>query len=158
MDTHFHVTLQMLSVNRQLKLLTHLFVSVMALSQFYITGLCWTNDKKRRTLLDRKKFFRTFFYTIAFWSLSWYQKHSIPLCTRSTFTKPTQFKSHNSKFFPNAQTLCGEHGRLSLTQYSDLFATYIGGFNMHTGQPNPRSMMLYDKWVELCQTRIEQSH
>ena len=43
--------------------------------------------------------------------------------------------------FPTAQTFCGKPDPLSSTQYSDLFVTYTDGFNMHTGQPNPRSMI-----------------
>ena len=43
--------------------------------------------------------------------------------------------------FPNAQTFCGKPEPLCSTQYSDLFVTYTEGFNMHTGQPNPSSMM-----------------
>ena len=44
--------------------------------------------------------------------------------------------------FPNAQTFCGKPDPLFSTQYSDLFVTYIGGCNMHTGQPNPQSMII----------------
>ena len=36
--------------------------------------------------------------------------------------------------FPNAHTFCGKPEQLYSTQYSDLFVTYIEGFNMHTGQ------------------------
>ena len=43
--------------------------------------------------------------------------------------------------FPNAQTFCGKPDPLYSTQYSDLFVTYTDGFNMHTGQPNPQSMI-----------------
>ena len=44
------------------------------------------------------------------------------------------------KFFLQ-QTFCGEPDHLYSTQYSDLFVTYTDGFNMHTGQPNPHSMI-----------------
>ena len=43
--------------------------------------------------------------------------------------------------FPNAQFFCVKPDPLCSTQYSDLFVTYTYGFNMHTGQPNPRSMI-----------------
>ena len=43
--------------------------------------------------------------------------------------------------FPTAQTFCGKPDPLYSTQYSDLFVTYTDGFNMHTGQPNPHSMI-----------------
>ena len=43
--------------------------------------------------------------------------------------------------FPNAHTFCGKPEPLYSTQYSGLFVTYTEGFNMHTGQPNPTSIM-----------------
>ena len=43
--------------------------------------------------------------------------------------------------YPTAQTFCGKPDPLYSTQYSDLFVTYTDGFNMHTGQPNPHSMI-----------------
>ena len=43
--------------------------------------------------------------------------------------------------FPTAQTFCGKPDPLHSTQCSDLFVTYTDGFNMHTGQPNPHSMI-----------------
>ena len=43
--------------------------------------------------------------------------------------------------FPTAQTFCGKPDPLYSTQYSDLFVTYTDGFNMHTGQPNPHSII-----------------
>ena len=43
--------------------------------------------------------------------------------------------------FPTAQTFCGKPDPLYPSQYSDLFVTYTGGFNMHTGQSNPHSMI-----------------
>ena len=43
--------------------------------------------------------------------------------------------------YPTAQTFCGIPDPLYSTQYSDLFVIYTDGFNMHTGQPNPRSMI-----------------
>ena len=43
--------------------------------------------------------------------------------------------------FLTAQTFCGKPDALHSTQYSDLFVTYTDGFNMHTGQPNPHSMI-----------------
>ena len=42
---------------------------------------------------------------------------------------------------PYAQTFCGKLDLLYSTQYSDLFVTCTDGFNMHTGQPNPQSMI-----------------
>ena len=43
--------------------------------------------------------------------------------------------------FANAQTFCGKPGHLYSTQNSDLLVTYTNGFNMHTGQPNPQSIL-----------------
>ena len=43
--------------------------------------------------------------------------------------------------FPTANTFCGKPEPLYSTQYSDLFVTYTEGFNMHTGQPNPTSII-----------------
>ena len=43
--------------------------------------------------------------------------------------------------FPTAQTFCGEPDPLYSIQYSDLFVTYTDGFYMHTGQPNPHSII-----------------
>ena len=40
-----------------------------------------------------------------------------------------------------AQTFCGKPDPLYATQYCDLFVTYTDGFNMHTGQPSPQSMI-----------------
>ena len=53
---------------------------------------------------------------------------------------------HNSSLsrfevFPNAQTFYGKPEPLYSTQYSDLFVTYTEGFSMHTGQPNPSSII-----------------
>ena len=44
--------------------------------------------------------------------------------------------------FRNAQTFCGKPEPLYSTQYSDLFVTYTDGFNMHTGQPKPQSVII----------------
>ena len=43
--------------------------------------------------------------------------------------------------YPTAQTFCVKPDPLDFTQYSDLFVTYTDGFNMHTRQPNPHSMI-----------------
>ena len=45
------------------------------------------------------------------------------------------------EIFPHAQTFCSKPELLYATQYSDLYVTYTNGFNMHTGQPNPYSLM-----------------
>ena len=45
------------------------------------------------------------------------------------------------EIFPTANTFCGKPEPLYSTQYSDLFVTYTEGFNMHTGQPNPTSII-----------------
>ena len=46
-----------------------------------------------------------------------------------------------SEVFSTAQTFCGKPDPLYSTPYSDLFVTYTDGFNMHTGQPTPHSMI-----------------
>ena len=43
--------------------------------------------------------------------------------------------------FPTAQIICGKPDPLHSTPHSDLFVIYTDGFNMHTGQPNPYSMI-----------------
>ena len=55
----------------------------------------------------------------------------------------TPHKSSLSRLevFPNAHTFCEKPEPLYSTQYSDLFVTYTEGFNMHTGQPNPTSII-----------------
>ena len=58
---------------------------------------------------------------------------------------PHRQKPHNPslssfELFPHTQTFCGEPELLYTTQNSDFF-TYQEGFNVHTGQPNPRSIM-----------------
>ena len=45
------------------------------------------------------------------------------------------------ELFPHIQTFCGKPEHLYTTQCSDLFVTYQEGFNMHTGQPNPQSII-----------------
>ena len=45
------------------------------------------------------------------------------------------------ELFPHTQTFCGKPEPLYTTQYSDLFVAYQEGFNMHTGQPNPQSII-----------------
>ena len=59
---------------------------------------------------------------------------------------PHTQNSHNpslSRFedFPDSQTFCSKPGPLYTIQYSDLFVTCLGGLNMHTVQPNPRSVI-----------------
>ena len=59
---------------------------------------------------------------------------------------PHTQNSNNPSFsrfqvFSNAQRPSGKPDVLYSTQYSDLFVTYTDGFNMHTGQPNPQSMI-----------------
>ena len=57
-----------------------------------------------------------------------------------TETPHTPSLSH-FEVFPNAHTFCGKHEPLNSAQYSDLFVTYTEVFNIHTGQPNPTSIM-----------------
>ena len=47
--------------------------------------------------------------------------------------------------FSNAQTVCGKPQSLCSTQNSDLFVTNTDGFNMHTRQTNPQSII--DKYI-----------
>ena len=53
----------------------------------------------------------------------------------------TQHPNNPSLSRFEAQTFCGKPGPLHSTQYSDLFVTYTDGFKMHTGQPNPHSVI-----------------
>ena len=43
--------------------------------------------------------------------------------------------------FSAAQFFCGKPDALYSTQNTDLFVTYTDGFNMHSGQPIPQSMI-----------------
>ena len=43
--------------------------------------------------------------------------------------------------FAKTQTFCGNPNPLNLTQYSDFFVAYTEGFKMHTGHPNPQSVI-----------------
>ena len=61
---------------------------------------------------------------------------SAPHTQHSNNPSLSRFEVH-----PTAQTFCGKPDPLYSTQYSDLFVTYTDGFNMHTRQPNPRSMI-----------------
>ena len=45
------------------------------------------------------------------------------------------------ELIPQPQTFCGKPKPLYSTQHSVLFVTYQEGFNMHTGQPYPQSMI-----------------
>ena len=45
------------------------------------------------------------------------------------------------KSFPQLKLFCGKPDPFYSTQYSGLFVTYTDSFNMHTGQPNPHSMI-----------------
>ena len=56
-------------------------------------------------------------------------------------TNPNNPRLSRFEVFSNAQTFCGKHDPLCSTQNSDLFVTYTDGFKMHTGQPNPQSMI-----------------
>ena len=61
------------------------------------------------------------------------------------YAPQTQHPNNSSlsrfEVFPTAQTFCGKPDPLYSTQDSDLFVTYTDGFNIHTGQPNPHSMI-----------------
>ena len=50
--------------------------------------------------------------------------------------KPNNPSLSRFEVYPTAQTFCGKPDPNYSTQYSDLFVTYIDGFNMHTGQPH----------------------
>ena len=58
---------------------------------------------------------------------------------------PTQNPNNPSisrfEIFPNDQTFCGKPDFFYSTQFSDLFVTYTYGFNMHTVQLSPQSMV-----------------
>ena len=53
----------------------------------------------------------------------------------------TQITQVFFELFPHGQTFCGKPEPPSTPQYSDLFVTYQKGLNMHTGQPNPQSII-----------------
>ena len=59
---------------------------------------------------------------------------------------PHSQNQHNpslSRFeiLPHAQTFCSKPEPLHAKQYCDLFVTYTNGFNIHTGQPHPQSVI-----------------
>ena len=64
---------------------------------------------------------------------------SVHSCT--TYTKPTYPSVSRFELFPHTKTFSGKPEPLYTTQYSDLFVTYQEGFNMHTGQPKPQSII-----------------
>ena len=81
-----------------------------------------------------------------------------PLSTKSKYTSDNKGTEHpyvyaphtqhpndpnfsRYELYPIAQTFCGKPDPLYSTQCSDIFVTYTDGFNMHTGQPNPHSMI-----------------
>ena len=67
---------------------------------------------------------------------------SYPYVHAPHIQNPRNLSFSQFEVFPNAQTFCGKPEPLySTTQYSDLFVTYTDGFNMHTGQPNPLSII-----------------
>ena len=45
------------------------------------------------------------------------------------------------EIYPIAQTFRGKPEPLYSTQYDDIFVTYLDGFDMNTGQPNPHSII-----------------
>ena len=64
-----------------------------------------------------------------------------PLVSAPHTQNPNNPSLSRFEVYPTAQTFCDKHDSLYSTQYSDLFLTYTDGFNMHTGQPNPHSMI-----------------
>ena len=49
--------------------------------------------------------------------------------------------SSRVEIIPHAQTFCSNPEHVYVTQCSDRFVTYTKGSNMHTGQPNPHSVI-----------------
>ena len=41
------------------------------------------------------------------------------------------------EIYPIAQTFCGKPEPIYLTEYDDIFVTYLDGFDMNNGQPRP---------------------
>ena len=56
-------------------------------------------------------------------------------------THPNNPSRLRFEVYPTAQTICGKPDPPYSTHYSDLCVTSTDGFNMHTGQPNPHSMI-----------------
>ena len=54
---------------------------------------------------------------------------------------PNSHSLSRFEVFPTVQTFCGKSDPLYSTQHSDRFVTCTDGFIMHTGQPNPQSMI-----------------
>ena len=142
MDIHYPDILQMASVNRQLKLLF---------------TLVWFNDDfcliftiqdflGRMTKIEDRYWIETDSFVHSPHSVNPKTSSSIKSKEHPYLSAPhTQHPNNPSlsrfEVYPTAQTFCGKPDPLYSTQYSDLFVTYTDGFNMHTGQPNPHSMI-----------------
>ena len=66
---------------------------------------------------------------------------SFPYFHESHTQNPHNPSLSRFQLFPHSQTFCGKPEHLHTAQYPDLFVTYQEGFNMHTGQPNPQSII-----------------
>ena len=70
------------------------------------------------------------------------QQNSLSMHCNAHTQHPNNPSLSRFEVYPTAQTFCAKPDPLYSTQYSDLFVTYTDGFNMHTGQPNPHSMII----------------
>ena len=142
MDIHYPAILQMAFANQPQKLLLLLFGSTMICLIFTLQDFLGRMTK----IEDR--------YWIEIDSLVHSPHSSKPKMTGIKGTEhPYVYAPHTqhpnnpsfSRFevYPTAQTFCGKpkSDPLYSTQYSDLFVTYTDGFNKHTVQPNPHSMI-----------------
>ena len=142
MDIHYPAILPMAFVNQQLKPLLLLFGLPMFFAQFFTLQVFLG----RMTKIEDRYWIETDSFV--------HSPHSIKPKTTSglkgtehqyVHAPHTQFPNNPSlsrfELYPTAQTFCGKPDPLYSTQYSDLFVAYTDGFNMHTGQPNPHSMV-----------------
>ena len=91
--------------------------------------------------MDRNRFFFTFCNSKKSSSFDGIKGTSYPYIRAPHTETPHNPSLSRFEVFPNAPIFCGNPEPLYSTQNSDLFVTYTEGFNMHTGQPNPTSMI-----------------
>ena len=92
--------------------------------------------------MDRNRFFVQFSHPKKPNITSGIKGTSYPYVNAPHTQNPHDPSLSQFKVFPNAQTFCGKPEPLCSTQFSDIFVTYTDGFNMHTGQPNPQSLII----------------
>ena len=144
MDIHYPAILQMVFVNRQLELLFLLFGLMMTCLVCLIFTL--QDFLGRMTKIEDRYWIETDSFVHSPHSgkpktISGFKSTEHPYVSAPHTQHPNNPCLSRFEVYPTAQTFCGKPDPLYSTQYSELFVTYTDGFNMHTGQPNPHSMI-----------------